>query len=234
MTTSSYLKAVIATAVALCHLAASAQVVEASEDALKAAGPGKGVVLLDIYWARAWRCGRFENAQLRSLSFERTPLATAALDVKPSLAFESPSRLAPPAHFVPYAVIVEPGEYQMTGFEVGFARSVSDTGSNVEKRSDAIKDGKSILGSFTVGAGEVVYIGNFAVDCYGNPIPWRYYTKKPDFPGHLKQYKAKYPAVATESTVYRLFSTTELGQDPDAPPPSAKGAAPAASASSAP
>ena len=204
--------AIAAAAAVWCCATANGQPVEADAAALQAAAAKKGVVLLDIYWNRAWRCGRFENAQLRSLSFERAPLAPPAEPVTPALAFENPSRLAPPRRFTPYAVIVEPGEYHLTGFEVGFARSVSDVGVHAARRADSIADGRSTLGSFSVAPGEVVYIGNFAVDCYQDPIPWRYYTQgKADFADHLAQYKAKYPALPTDAVVYRLFATSRLG-----------------------
>ena len=194
-------------------VAASGQVVEADETALRSVGAKKAVVLLDIYWARVWRCGRYENAQLRSLSFERAPLSQSAENATPSLVFESPSRLSPLKNFTPYAVVVEPGEYHLTGFQVGFARSVSNVGETLVTRSESIVDSRSKFGSFTVSAGEFVYIGNFAVDCYKDPIPWRYYTQgKKDFTNHLSQYKAKYPALPVESVVYRLFSTSALGE----------------------
>jgi len=189
-----------------------AQLTEATDEALKAVGANKGVILLDVYWNRVWGCGRFENAQLRSLTFERLPLAPSGAAPQSTLTLENPSRLAPPQRFVPYALLVEPGEYDLTGFEVGFARSRSDVGSTTAARTSTIENGRSRLGSFSVSPGEVVYLGNFAVDCYRDPIPWRYYTPgKADFAKHLEQYKAKYPGLKPESVVYRLFQTTELG-----------------------
>lgn len=203
-------------AMAFCSswLAASGQIVEANEAVLKSSEAKNGIVLVDIYWDRAWRCGRYENAQLRSLSFERAPLLpVGGSKVATSLVFENPSRLSPPKKFVPYAVVVEPGEYHLTGFEVGFARSMSNVGETLVNRAVSILDGRSKFGSFTVAAGEIVYIGNFAVDCYKDPIPWRYYTQgKKDFADHLNQYKAKYPALPTDKVIYRLFSTSELGE----------------------
>jgi hypothetical protein len=197
-------------------MAAVAQLTEATDEALRAAGASKGVILLDVYWNRVWRCGRFENAQLRSLTFERLPLAPSNDPPQSSLTLENPSRLAPPQRFVPYAFIVEPGEYDLTGFEVGFARSARDVGSTNAARASTIENGRSRLGSFSVSPGEVVYLGNFAVDCYRDPIPWRYFTQgKADFAKHVEQYTAKYPAIKPESVVYRLFKTTELGEPYD-------------------
>jgi hypothetical protein len=189
-----------------------AQLTEATDEALKAAGASKGVILLDVYWNRVWRCGRFENAQLRNLTFERLPLAPSGDPPQSPLKLDNPSRLAPPQRFVPYALLVDPGEYDLTGFEVGFARSARDVGSTTAARASTIENGRSRLGSFTVSPGEVVYLGNFAVDCYRDPIPWRYFTQgRADFAKHLEQYTAKYPSLKPESVVYRLFQTKELG-----------------------
>ncbi|MFZ5549677.1 MAG: hypothetical protein ACOZJX_13360 [Pseudomonadota bacterium] len=196
---------------------AAQPVVEATEAALKEAGSAKAVVLLDVYWARAWRCGQFENAQLRSLVFERAPLAAPGeAAAGPTLALENPSRLMAPKGYVPYALVIEPGEYHLTGFEVGFARSVRDVGATVVKRSGAIVNGASRLGHFSAHAGEVVYLGHFAVDCYRDPIPWRFYSESGrDLDAQLAEYKDKYPALPIDKVTYRLFSTTELGTPVD-------------------
>ena len=191
---------------------ALAQPVETTDEALKAAGASKGVILLDVYWNRVWRCGRFESAQLRSLTFERLPLAPSGDAPQSSVTLENPSRLAPPQRFVPYALIVEPGEYDLTAYEVGYARSIRDVGSTAAARASTVENGRSRLGGFSVAPGEVVYLGNFAVDCYRDPIPWRYFTQgKADFAKHVEQYVSKYPSLKPESVVYRLFETKELG-----------------------
>ena len=68
-------------------------------------------------------------------------------------------------------------------------------------------------GTFRVGAGEIVYIGNFFLDCYKAPQLWRYYTEGMDnFKTHVAQYKHKYPFIAGEHVVYRLFETDTLGR----------------------
>lgn len=188
---------------------------EATAASFSASKQSKGLVLFDVYWSRVWKCGRYENAQLRALVFERGPLndAPAASPSVTSLSLENPSRLAPPKHFVPYAFLVEPGEYHLTAFEVGFSQSMSKVGAIKPSRAEIVSAGRSKLGSFKVAAGEVVYVGNWGVDCYRAPIPWRFYTQgKADFAEHLEQYKAKYPFVDTASVIYRLFETTELGE----------------------
>lgn len=197
------------------HPAVAVAADEATAESFAAAKSGKGLVLMDVFWARVWRCGRYENAQIRSLVFERGPLGESTTPVAASalLTLENPSRLAPPKNFVPYAFLVEPGDYHLTEFEVGFAQSMSKVEATKPARSDVVSGGRSKLGSFKVAAGETVYIGNWSVDCFRAPIPWRYYTEgKADFADHLEQYKAKYPFIDAAAVVYRLFETTELGQ----------------------
>jgi len=68
-------------------------------------------------------------------------------------------------------------------------------------------------GTFTVAAGETVYIGNFFVDCTLNmPILWRYYTEQTHWPSHLRDYKAKYPFLDLTDIDYRLFDTDVYGR----------------------
>jgi hypothetical protein len=43
-----------------------------------------------------------------------------------SLELEAPSKLLVDNKFLPYAFIIQPGEYVLTGFDVKVARSVSD------------------------------------------------------------------------------------------------------------
>jgi hypothetical protein len=173
----------------------------------------KGVVLLDVNWGRQWRCGSFENAELRSLSFDRLPSAKSSDDAAADLTLEEAPSLLTRSAFINYAVIAEPGEYALTRFDIKVARSVSDISHWVAKRSELWKDGKALGGTFKVGAGETVYIGNFFLDCYQQPQLWRYYTEGAgNFKLHLAQYKQKYPFLEVDSAVYRLFETNSLGR----------------------
>jgi hypothetical protein len=191
----------------------AAQFEEATASTFAAQASAKGVVLVDVYWDRAWKCGRYENAQLMSLGFDRSPLNESDTASASAFTLENPSTLAPPTHFVPYAFLVEPGQYDMTSFTVKFASSLSTVERNEGTRKTLVKDGVSRAGSFTVAPGEVVYIGNFAVDCYGEPIPWRYFTeKRADFDKHLEQYRRKYPFLVPTKVVYRLFATEVMGR----------------------
>ncbi|MDE2196174.1 MAG: hypothetical protein KGJ56_03175, partial [Gammaproteobacteria bacterium] len=50
-----------------------------------------GVLIIQINWGRAWKCGQFENAQLEALTFTKSPV-----DVPEpvSLDLETPSKLS--------------------------------------------------------------------------------------------------------------------------------------------
>ena len=203
----------VALALALFASGSSASSIEEATEASYAAESSvKGVVLLDVYWSRVWKCKQFQNAQLQSLVFEPAPLSPGDEASSAAWTLEIPSRLAPPKGFVSYAFLLNPGQYFMTGFEVGYARSISDVGAVKAARSDLVSAGKSKAGSFTVAAGESVYIGNFAVDCYKDPIPWRYYTEEKNFPKHEAQFRSKYPFLNASPMVFRLFETTTLGE----------------------
>jgi hypothetical protein len=192
--------------------ATAAGTLEATPEAYLA-GPSMGVVLLDVNWGRRWSCGGFENAELRRLSFDLVPPLKSGDEEPADLTLEQPSSLFATPTFTNYALIVEPGQYVLSGFEMKVARSVSSVLMWVAKRSELIKDGNPQGGSFTVGAGEVVYIGNFWLDCFRSPQPWRYYTETPEgFKKHLAQFKDKYPFLRLDKVNYRLFETTRLGR----------------------
>jgi hypothetical protein len=173
----------------------------------------KGVVLLDVNWGRYWNCGGYENAQLISLAFDRSPVRQKSDSVAADLVIEGPNRITVKPIFLSYALLLEPGEYVMSGVKIKGARSVSDVGYWIVPRSKLIKEGKSYAGSFSVAPGETVYLGNFGLDCFQSPIPWRYYTKgRTGFQEHVQQYIAKYPFINADDIKYRLFDTVEFGK----------------------
>jgi hypothetical protein len=172
----------------------------------------KGVVLVSANWGRKWKCGRFENAQLKSLSFDKTGTPKEGNDEKADLVLEDSSFLPAPPRFINYAYIVEPGEYLLSAFSVKAAQSVSNVGYLNTARSNLIIDGKSKAGSFTVSAGEIVYIGHFFLDCAQDPVPWRYYpSDKGDFNQFLSGIKKEFEALDIEKVKFRLFDTTTMG-----------------------
>ncbi|HEY8096029.1 MAG TPA: hypothetical protein VIE65_08000 [Methylobacter sp.] len=183
-----------------------------SSSAYKENSSIKGVVLISANWGRKWKCGRFDNAQLRSLSFDKVGNPKESDEDKADLIVEDGSFLPASLHFVNYAYIVEPGEYQMSGFSIKTAQSISDVGYFNGKRSNLIQDGKSKAGSFTVEPREIVYIGHFFLDCAKDPIPWRYYpSDRGDFNQFLSGIKKEFDAIEIEKVKFRLFDTTTMG-----------------------
>lgn len=173
----------------------------------------KGVVLVAANWGRQWKCGRFENAQLKGLSFDKAGSLKEGNDAKPDLVLEDSSLLPASSRFINYAYIIEPGEYLLSAFSVKATQSVSNVGYFNATRSDLIKDGRSKAGSFTVSAGEVVYIGHFFLDCAQDPMPWRYYPyDRGDFKKFLSGIKKEFDALDVEQVKFRLFDTTTMGK----------------------
>lgn len=186
---------------------------EATAKSFEAGRATKGVVLLDVNWGRRWDCGGFQNAELRALAFDRLPMSKTSDDERADLTLEQGPSLLTKPKFISYAVMVEPGEYALTGIDIKVATSVSDVNHRVTARSHLWKDGKALGGTFKVAAGETVYIGNFFLDCYQEPSLWRYYTEgKDNFKGHLKEYQRAYRFLDIDAVVYRLFDTTLLGK----------------------
>lgn len=176
----------------------------------------KGLVLVNVNWGRTWKCAGFENAQLQRLSFSRMPFNQESLE-HPDLDIAIPNKLNADISYLPYALLIEPGEYAFIGFDVKVARSISEVGHFIPKPNDFVKEGKPIGGSFKVGKGEIVYIGHFGLDCMERPIPWRYYIDISDsdhgeFDKYISKFRVRFPFVKDAPSVYRLFETTLFAQ----------------------
>jgi hypothetical protein len=183
-------------------------------DAVAAGRESKGIVLMAVRWDRRWKCGAFENAQLRVIGFDKAPITKASDDADPDIVLDDAPRVMTKPEFETYAFLVDPGEYGLTRLEIKVARSVSDVGFFRVPRSKFLVDGKSRGGSFTVSSGEVVYIGHFYLDCYRQPILWRYYPDgREAFNEYLTSLKSTFPALEAERVTFRLFQTKEFGQD---------------------
>lgn len=201
-----FLRYTIALLLMLPSLVIAADPVNLSEEAYK---PDLGVIIVQINWGRAWKCGQYENAQLQALTFTKSPIDSPE---QVSLALETPSKLFVDNKFLPYAFVVQPGEYVLTGFDVKIARSVSDVAHIIGSKDNLIKDGKSLGGSFTVNPGEIVYIGHFGLDCGAEPFLWRYYIDgREEFEKYIEGFRQKYPFVKSVPVQFRLFSTQLLG-----------------------
>jgi hypothetical protein len=175
----------------------------------------KGIVLLSVRWDRRWKCGEFENAQLRVIAFDKLPSMKSSDEDEPDLTLDDAPRVFTKPKFDNYAFVVEPGEYALSRVEVKVARSVSDVGFFRVPRSVFLKDGKAEGGSFKVGAGEAVYIGHFYVTCNAPlPMMWRYYLDgRKVFDEYLFSLKAELPWLDTGSVSFRLFETKAFGLD---------------------
>lgn len=156
-----------------------------------------------------WKCGQFENAQLQGLTFTKSPIDNPneiTLDLK------THSKLFVDNKFLPYAYVIQPGEYQLTAFDVKVARSTTDVMHINGTKDDLIKEGKSVGGSFIVNPGEIVYIGHFGLDCGAEPFLWRYYIDgRPEFESYIAGFRMKHPFIKHVPVQFRLFSTQVLG-----------------------
>jgi hypothetical protein len=174
----------------------------------------KGVVVLAVRWDRQWRCGGFENAQLRMIAFDKLPSGKAGDEDKPDVLLDDAPLIFTKPRFDTYAFLLEPGEYGLSGVNIKVARSNSDVGFFRAPRSVLIRDGSSEGGSFTVGAGEIVYIGHFHLDCYKQPMLWRYYPDgREAFNEYLQSVRKAYPMLDVSKAQFRLFKTAVFGRD---------------------
>lgn len=168
----------------------------------------QGLVLMTINWGTKWRCADFDKATLQNIRFER--LHTEA---KP-LVFHRPEGADQRPEYVRYAVLVEPGEYALSATELVVSKMGQKDDYLRTVKSQLIVDNRSLGGTFTVQAGEPVYIGNFWIDCKYSPIVWRLYTEGQDsFNKHLQLFKEDYPFIDLSNVQYRLFKTTQFGLD---------------------
>ena len=68
----------------------------------------------------------------------------------------------------------------MTSIAIRVTRPRSEVGEIKLDRSQLVKGTEARAGTFTIGAGEIVYIGNFKIDCKPPMTLWRYYTEGSD------------------------------------------------------
>lgn len=165
----------------------------------------KAIVIYGVNWGRQWGCASLDNAQLQNLTFSR--IDPSGDFSKEELVFNSPAKLMSKNASESYAVIVNAGEYALTEFEVKLAKSAKEI-EHLRWRDN----GEATGGTFKVNVGEIVYIGDFGLDCTEQPILWRYYIQKEDFESHVAGFKKKYKFVADKTVVYRLFQTSKFGQ----------------------
>jgi hypothetical protein len=211
---SLWLVALFTTLLQVTDARAQAAVAERiTGDAVNTNDQSKGIVLLAVRWDRRWNCAGFENAQLRVITFDKLPVAKAD-DAAPDIVLDDAPLVMTKPVFDNYAFRVEPGEYGLSRLEIKVAKSRSDVGFFKVPRSKFLNEGKSLGGTFTVSAGEAVYLGHFYLDCHQQPILWRFYSEgRNGFNGYHASLKKVYPALDVEKVVFRLFQTKEFGQD---------------------
>jgi len=169
----------------------------------------QAVIIIQVNWGRTWKCGRFENAQLQALTFAQSSDDSSE---GISLELETPSKLFVDNKFLPYAYVVQPGEYFLTAFDVKAARSTTDIVHIKGTKENLFKNGESVGGSFRVSPGEVVYIGHFGLECGAEPFLWRYYIDgRSEFEKYIEGFRWKYPFAKDVPVQFRLFSTKLLG-----------------------
>ncbi len=181
-----------------------------TEKNYKEVGREQSILLLHVNWGRQWKCAGLDNAQLQSLSFSRLPLSENSTGI---VSLEIPSKLTAKDSFTNYTLIIIPGEYALSEFDVKVAKSSSDVGHLKAGASKLFKEGKPIGGTFTVGPGEIVYIGHFTLDCTKEPILWRFYIEgRKEFERYVSGFNKEFPFVKDETVIFRLFSTNMFGE----------------------
>jgi len=173
------------------------------------------IILMDVNWYLAPNCGGYEWARLQGFGFDLLPLKHANDKDAPDLVINRPSRFFQhrSRNFENYAFLIKPGKYVLSKTRIFVFVGTRVMYRREARRSDLIPDGEPLGGGFSVRAGEIVYLGNFWLDCHVVPKLWRYYTGHKDFEWKLEQYKTKYPYVDFKDTKYRLFETSVFGNE---------------------
>ena len=191
---------------------------EATSESYATSSSTKGTVILAVNWGRKWACGPFENAEILSFGFDRYPLSNVTNNYTPEIFIDGPPRLLKKPIFISYALLLEPGQYALTSFDIKAARSVSDVGVFKANRTHLIVNNEIKSGSFNVKANEVIYIGHFYVDCHEEAIIWRLYPEDRDsFNSYVSEVVQKYPFLGKDKIIFRLFKTKTMGLDFDLP-----------------
>jgi hypothetical protein len=165
-----------------------------------------GLVLLSVNWNPRMNCSGFESAQLLGLSFDQVPTARGDHEPGDLVLDEFQAGTAD------YAFLALPGAYALSGFDIKVVKSARDSGGFRAVRSRLLKDGFAVDGGFDVRAGEIVYIGEFSVECRRQPVPWRSFPEGPaEFQAYLGRIKAQFPALDLGKAQFRPMATKQFG-----------------------
>lgn len=171
----------------------------------------KGVIIYGVNWGAKWGCAGLDNAQLQNLTFSHIDSISKSIDGE-EIVLNTPAKLLSKDTSKSVAMIINPGKYALTGFDIKVAQSSRRVAHIKKDVEDLFENGKSASGTFEVNAGEIVYIGDFGLDCTGQPIPWRYYIQKEDFDRYIAQFKKRYKFLSDKPVIYRLFETNKFGR----------------------
>jgi hypothetical protein len=196
--------------------------VSVSHDSL-ASGPlteaqwGKGdsgAVIVQLDWGRRWGCAGLDSSQLVRLVFDQqSPPAGQPPD---RLELKTPKKLRIENRYIPVVMLLRPGTYALTGFEVKIANSMSHVRRIEMTAKDLIVDGKPTGGTFRVDAGEIVYIGGFGLDCNYEAVPWRYYIDSAErFEDAVAKFRQHFPYTRDAVVRYRLFESERFAEPPE-------------------
>lgn len=175
-------------------------------------GSEKAVLLVNINWRRIWGCGTTEYAQLRKLEFERLVEPFGLVKDGPKISLNGGGMLSSLPEG--YQLLVEPGEYALVGAEIRISEGFRKGGGTLKMDKETLVENRKPLGGgFTVNQGEIVYIGDFSLDCHGGPIPWRYYlTKAEGFPEFVDYLLDRHPYLDPAAIQFRLFESKHFSQ----------------------
>ena len=172
-----------------------------------------GVVLLDVNWGRRWNCGGYENAQLISIRLENISAENSQSSKYSGITVKTPSRTFVNSEFLNYGFIVKPGKYALIEWSIKVSKSMTDVGNLKAGEKELVVGEKYLGGTFDLGQGEVIYIGNFFLDCLQSPIPWRFYTTTENYEKHKSEYKSRFPFLEDKNIVFRLLQSGYYGND---------------------
>ncbi len=97
--------------------------IEPTKDNYEKSKSEKAVVLYAVNWGRKWSCAKFDNPNLQNLTFSRLDPVTHLPTGEP-IVLDTPEKFSAQDISVPYAILVDPGEYALSGFDIKLAKSV--------------------------------------------------------------------------------------------------------------
>ena len=171
----------------------------------------RAVLLINVYWTRAWGCHDNNYAQLTNLTFRKIDSDSHWVKDGARIELKGGGLLSSVAK--DYQLMVPPGIYALAGYRMRLSREFLDTVVQNATEEHLTKGGVAIGGQFEVGAGEVVYVGDFYLDCTQEPILWRYYLTPTDgFRDYMDEMAKRHPYLDRDKVIFRLFQSDYFSQ----------------------